>query len=340
MAELTGRAIERNVKKLRNRADTITLVYDLDDIKRLCVKLGLTAMQIFAVAQNEVRIKRNGVVFSAGQIMEGMPVIDGDSRTITIIAVGWLDLFGMRFTDTGGSSSAYYFSATDAGQIAWGLINASQAETDGDWGITEGYVQASVVRDRTDYVDKNIKDAIIELSEVINGFDFEFTWDKKFNVFYPKIGQRRENVILTYPGAIKSISYGRHGMEIANSIIARGSGTGEDAFTATAVDAASRGKFKLRQDILDFNDVSKVSTLQQHGDEELVVRRNFVDVPDITLDPVYAPPFGTYGIGDEVKIEVLADIEIFGPINDWFRIDGLELTLDDNNTEDVRLQLM
>lgn len=340
VAELTGRAIERKVTKLRNRADTITLKYDLDDIKALSAKLNISAWDIFGIGQNEVRVKRNGVVFSAGQIMDATPLIDGDQRTISIIAVGWLDLFGARFTDEGGSGSEYYFSDTDAGQIAWGLINASQNEEGGDFGITQGNIQASQNRDRQDYVYKNIKEAIIQLSEVINGFDFDITWDKKFNVYYPKIGVRRENLILTYPGAIKTLSFGRHGMQLANNIIARGSGTGEDAFTAEVTDIPSRNKFKLRQDIIDFNDVSKIDTLQDHANEELLFRRSFVDVPDITLDPALAPPFGTYGIGDEIKIEVLEDLEVFAPINNWFRIDGFEVTLDANNTEDIRLQLM
>lgn len=340
VAELTGKALERKVTKLRNRADTINLRYDLDDIKRLSAKLGISAWDIFAIGQNEVRVKRNGVVFSAGQIMDATPVIDGDQRSIVIIAVGWLDLFGARFSDEGGSSSDYYFSNTDAGQIAWGLIDASQNETGGNFGITQGNIQASQNRDRTDYVYKNIKEAIIQLSEVINGFDFEFTWDKKFNVYYPKIGKRLDNLILTYPGAIKTLTFGRHGMQLANNIIARGSGTGEDAFTAVVTDTASRDKFKLRQAIIDFNDISKVDTLQDHANEELIFRRSFVDVPDITLDPALAPPFGTYGIGDEIKIEVLEDLEVFAPVNNWFRIDGFEVTLDENNTEDIRLQLM
>lgn len=340
VAELSSRALERKVTKLRNRADTINLKYDLDDIKRLCAKLNVSAWDIFAIGQNEVRVLRNGVVFSAGQIMDATPVIDGDQRSIMVIAVGWLDLFGARYTDEGGSSSDYYFSNVDAGQIAWGLIDASQNETGGDFGITQGNIQASQNRDRTDYVYKNIKEAVIQLSEVINGFDFEFTWDKKFNVYYPKIGTRKENIILTYPGAIKTLSFGRHGMQLANNIIARGSGTGEDAFTAEVTDVASRNKFKLRQAIIDFNDISKVDTLEEHANEELLFRRSFVDVPDITLDPAQAPRWGSYGIGDEIKIEVLEDLEIFAPINNWFRIDGMEVTLDSNNTEDIRLQLM
>lgn len=340
VADLSTRATKRRIVKTRNRADTIELEYDLDNIKKLSSELNLNAWDIFAVAQNEIRIKRNDTVYSAGQIMDGYPIIDGDSRKISITAVGWLDLFGSRYTDEGGSSSDYYFSATDAGQIAWGLIDASQNETNGDFGITQGYIQASVNRDRQSYVTKNIRDALIELTEVINGFDFEFTWDKKFNVYYPKIGTKKNNVILTYPGAISLLSFGRRGVDIANNIIARGAGTGADAFAATATDTASQSKFKLRQDIVEFFDVSEASTLQDHADEELKFRRSFVDVPDITLDPAIAPNITAYGIGDVIKIEVLEDLEIFSPINDWFRIDSIDLTIDENNIEIPRLKLM
>lgn len=341
IGDISTKALNRRIGKLRNRADTISLRYDLDDIKRYCQALGITVWQLFGVSQNEVRVKRGTTVISAGHIVEAHPSIMGDRRTIEIIAVGWFDLLGLRITDEGGPDSDYYFEATDAGQIAWGLINASQQQSAAaDFGITQGTIQASVDRDRTDYSFKNIRDAIIQLSEVIDGFDFEVTWDKVFNVYYPKIGSRRTDIELTYPGNIRELSFGRYGMQIANQITARGAGFGPGAYKSVADDLTSQGKFWLRQRIVDFNDVSTTATLDEHAAEELRVAKEFTDIPTLVLDQANAPKVGTYGIGDEIKIGIDADFDVFGPVSDWFRIDGMDIALDENEVETVTLEMM
>lgn len=335
VADISGKALTRRIVKTRNRSDTISLQYDLDDIKKLCATIGIDAFTLFAANQNEVRVKRDGTVISAGEIAEGEPVIDEDNRTISIQVVGWFDYFGAREVD-----SAVSFAATDAGDIAWSLINTAQARQYGDYGVTQGYIQPSVNRDRSYDSHKNIKDAIIQLSEVEQGFDFEITWDKKFNVFYPKQGSRRDDIILTYPGSIRKIRYKRTGIGMANEITARGAGTGEDTFQQTAIDEVSASAYHLRQKTVDFSDVSVEATLLEHANEELTFAAKFTDVPTVVLDSAKAPPFGSYGLGDELRINVTKDLEIFGTVNDYFRIDSMQIDLDENNNEDITLNMM
>lgn len=339
VADVSDKSLVITITKNRNRPETIVLRYDLDAIKRLVNNLKIDVTSLFATNLNEVRIKRNDTVYVAGQISNIQPYASRQKREITIIAVGWLQLFSKRVTDGGGSGSAYYFSAVDAGQIGWGLINASQNETNGDFGIVQGNIQASITRDRKDYEDKNIYDALVQLTEVIKGFDHEITWDKKYNVYYPKIGQRLENLHLTYPGNIADIGFTRDGMSATNQVIAKGAGSGADAFRAIASSVADQTTYKLRQDILIFNDIVNANTLQEHADEELRVVRTFFDVPEVVLDPAKAPPVTSYSIGDEIKIDVSEDLDIFATVNDWFRIERITLTLKANQEEDVRLLL-
>lgn len=335
IADLSGKSLKRRFSKVRNRAPVIDLSYDLDEMKAFCQKLNTTAPELFAINQNEIRVTRDTSVYMAGQIVYRQPVITDDERTINIKAVGWFDLLGVREID-----EAVRFDQIEQGQIAWSLIDTAQQREDGDFGITQGYIQAGPLRDRSYESRKNIKEAIVQLSEVIGGFDMEVTWDKKFNVYYPKMGSRKPDIVLTYPGSIRTISFASDGMKMANEIIARGSGTGEDAFKATSSDEVSRQKYKLRQATVDYSDVSLVDTLQEHGDDELNFRSKFLDVPDVTLDSATAPAFGSYDLGDEIRIEVTEDLEIFGTVNDFFRIDAIDVELDENDDEDIRLRMM
>ena len=334
VADLTGRAMKRRLQLMRNRAEVISAEFDLDNIRDLATTIGLTAEDIFAVNRNELRIMRGDRVMAAGEIQAIVPTIDGDTRRLAVRAVGWLDLWASRYTD-----ASEVYTATDAGQIAWDLIDDSQSLTNGDFGITEGEIQASVNRDRT-YQYKNIKDAIIQLSEVVNGFDFEFTWDKQFNVYYPNIGSDRPDIVFTYPGNIKRLSFLRDGTDIANKILARGSGFGVDVFQATASDTVSQGIYKLREKFIQFNDVTDADTLQEHADGELLNYAKFYDMPDIVVDGSLAPVFGAYGLGDIVRIYIGEERNIFQVINGSYRIEAMDLSIDDQDQETVRLRLM
>ena len=89
-------------------------------------------------------------------------------------------MFNNRYTD-----AVVEYASTDAGEIAWDLIDNSQNQTNGDLGITKGIIETTQNRDRT-YYNQNIMEAIVNLSNVIGGFDFEFTHNKVFNVYAVK----------------------------------------------------------------------------------------------------------------------------------------------------------
>jgi hypothetical protein len=326
LADLSGRLISRSIIKERNRADKISLTFDLHNIRDYAKEIGVTIWDIFAVGRNDIVIKKNDTVLSAGQISWARVMED----KIEVKAEGYSNLLYQRFTDEDVT-----FSGVDAGQIAWHLIEATQLN--GDLGITEGTIQESVDRDRT-YSYKNIGEAIDQLTEVINGFDFEITWDKKLNVYYPKIGQRRDDIILTYPGNVRELSFERDSSQIVNKVYAVGSGSGVDAQRAESVDENSQERFGLRVSILQLSDVSESETLQQHADAEVVAYREFLDAPGLMIKTTELP-YGSYNIGDEITIAV-EDNEAFEPVNGWWRIDGIDLQLDENNAEMVRLRLM
>lgn len=331
IADISDKRSSFNYSKARNRADEISLSLNLDVLKRLAVASGLTVSDMLAVNENEIRVYRDGTLVTAGQIAEINPLISGDERTCSIKTVGWLDLFKKRHT-----AGTRTFTATDQSTILWTLINESQSQTDGNFGVTLGTLTSSIARDRT-YEYKNIYDAIVQMTEVINGMDVEITPAKVFNTYYPKIGSVREDIIFNYPGNIQSIGFTRRGSEVYNRVIARGGGFGQDAIKTEAVDTALRSRHKLREEVVEYSDVSKLTTLQQHADKDVADKSKFNDLPEITLVSGATPEFGTYGIGDVVQIQINEDYEVFSVLNSSFTIEEIKVDVTDGDVEDITI---
>lgn len=316
----------------RNRPSLITLDFDMDDLRRVLKVMNITARDLFATNVNEVYVYRNGVAVVAGQIMYRNVDMDEDKKA-QLQAPGWLELFNQRVT-----SISQVYSPTDIGQIMWDLIDQSQLQTNGDFGITQGTIQASRLAERNTYSYKNIKDAIIQLSEVIGGPDFEFTPDKVFNVYSPKQGRLITDFSFTYPGNIRSIGYEIDGSKMSNQVIFRGAGTGEQGIISVQSDTTAQGTYKLRQSVYQRPDVSVQESLDDLAEEQLRVSSGLFTVPRIKVLGV-EPPFGSYWLGDEVNIAVTEDVELFGDANGVFRIEEIEVSVDANNVEDVSIKL-
>lgn len=88
--------------------------------------------------------------------------------TISVQAVCYRRLLAARYV-----VSALRFDQISQGEIIWELINHTQSQPTGSLGITVGDLGPSVLRDRSYDVGQNILDAIVDLTNVIDGP----TWD-------------------------------------------------------------------------------------------------------------------------------------------------------------------
>jgi hypothetical protein len=337
LADLSSHATGRVINQQRNSFDTVDLTFDLDDITSYCTAIRSSWDQLFAVGQNEIRIKKNDAVITAGQVVYARPSISKDKRDLTVKAYGWLYLLGFRYAANTAAQSSATYTAWDSGALAWDLISTSQAQANGNLGINQGTIQTSQVVNRL-YSYKNIKDAIIELSQIINGFDFEITWNKVFNVYWPKIGSTRDDIVFTYPGNVTDISFERDGTKITNRSIAVGSGTGVKAARTIQADTTSQAVFGLRERVDLVSDQTQVVAIQQKADANVLLYKSFLDMPDLTVNGSTNPQFGTYRLGDVVLIQ--CDHPAFATINGYFRIDAMTIALDENDFEQVRLRMM
>jgi hypothetical protein len=334
MGDLTGIVSVQGLLFERNRSPSATLSADLFKMEDYAKKLNINPLDLLNVNRSEIRVRRYDKYLFAGQVSNIEPQISGDQATIAVGVSGWLDLLGQRYT---GNNEV--FSSVDAGAIAWDLIEDSQALTHGNLGITSGLIQTSVNRDRT-YNGKNIKDALIELSEVINGFDFEITWDKKFNVYYPYQGMDRSaDLRFEYKNNIKSIDVPRDGTKMINYVIARGAGQGDAQISDTEQDTASQTTYGLRQSILDYPDVIEAATLAAHANGQIASYKNIIDMPVIVLNGSLPPALGSYWLGDQIILTV-PDLQTFSYLKDVkYKIDKISVKVDAEEQEEVELSL-
>lgn len=332
IADLSSRSLSFSFKLIRNRASQINLTFDVDDLEAYFQEVGLTISDVLKTNVNEIHIYRNSTQVVAGQI-NFVDVQISNIPVIAVTAVGWLELFAQRVTEQYKT-----YTNIDQGQIMWDLIDTSQTtDADADYGITQGTIPTSINRDRV-YEYKNIKDAIVELSEVIGGPDFEITPNKVFNVFYPSQGTVRDDIVFNFPGNVIELGFSLDGVPMANRVIGVGSGSGDDNLVSVADNTAPRSLYKLREDVIQYGDISIQATLDAHTDEDVRVRTNLLALPTLKIDGGQAPILGSYGLGDRFLIQSTRYQNLLEPILGYFRIDAIEVNIDSNEFEAVTLR--
>jgi hypothetical protein len=332
LADLTGRAKNRKITQIRNDADLIEWELDLNEYERFCALNGVDPSTLLVNGQTEIRVKRLGEYLSGGQLNYKDLIVDATRQVIQIRASGFVQLLADRYTD-----ATREFTATDASTIAWTAIAESQAKTNGDFGITQGALATIGNHDRT-YQWRDLKSLVQDLA-VQTGFDFEITPTKVFNT-YTAIGSSRPEIIFESPGNILSYELPEDGTALANEIIAFGSGNGTDAgVTVTVDDEGAQETVQLRQKTLTTNGVDdSQGGVTSAANAELAAWALPFEIPIITVSGDVAPFVTDYGIGDRVRVK-LGGYGMVSHINGLYRIERREITIDDNDHEEVKLYL-
>ncbi len=229
---------------------------------------------------------------------------------------------------TGTEWDPVVFAATDQSQIMWGLVALGTGH-----GIVKGDLPASVARDRTYPPGKEVGSALIEMSEVIGGPDFELEpviatdgTIARFNTFYPQQGSDLSAALRFRHGGgegedAPGFTYSPTGEDLCNRVLVIGAPVNSEGesgpfafhFGYVAENAASialYGAFERREQA---EDVTEAATLQAHA--EAIVAGSAYPTPffDFTAAPekvdgeegVGIPPvFGEdYWLGDVVGVD-------------------------------------
>ncbi len=318
--------------KTLNGSEALNFDIDLNRFEQLLDKNGYATdpFAFLEVGRTDIRLKRNGV-YILGANVNTISYTDSDpSVKMTVQCVGYLNFYKTQYITA--KYSQWYQE-----DILNDVITKCNAKTGGDYGITRGTSPSThVKRDRT-YERKEVASLIQQMSEVINGCDFAFTPDKKFNTYDAK-GVYRPSVVLTYGsgGNIQSFTVNRSIANVANYIYGIGSGNGSDAVQSSAEDTTSEGFLYRREKIATWNSVSRQDTLDEHTAAVLHYTKDIIELPTVTVRDG-ALDLSVVDTGDSVKVKISSNIEL-QHIDGYYRIEAIDCSVDDNGSETTSLQ--
>jgi hypothetical protein len=284
--------------------------------------------------------ERNGVIVWSGPITSRDDSLPG--RSTTIQAVGFFDVLSKRVF----RQERTVFTNVDAGQIASAIL--AQANAQFDTGITLTTVETTVSRTRTYRRFSSMGSAIVELSQVENGFDFEVVGTEMR--VYSEQGDDRsasaangvDQVVLGYQAANQNISTFSRKVDTAgftNRLSAITTGSVE-----VVEDSNSVSEYGLYEVTEDLGQVSS-DVGRAYAAAEIAVRglpMETIDVSLITIDEdERCPRFDGnpgddshyFGLGDKVRV-VIQDPSL--PLIDQaFRVFSATVNLDANGAEKV-----
>lgn len=327
--EISSLCSNRKFSATRNGVETLEFEIDLDAFEERMSAIGEDAYAVLTPYTADIIVKKNKVPLFGVHIYDRTFTLTSEKRTIGIKADGFLNLFKDRYITKTYSPQ----SMTD---IAWDLIDTTQDDTNGDFGVTLGPNQYETVNRERDYDDKNIKDALVQQTDILGSeFDFEFTWDKKFNT-YEAIGSEKPEVILTYPEIITDVTVPDTAGGLFNRIRALGSGTGVEKLSSIANDTTSQTNYKLREKPVLYNDITVQDTLDEHAERDLSQSKEIMKLPAIRI-PGSSFDLTSNWIGDRVRITIkgIPSLNVDG----MYRIEKISASLDDNDEEDITLEV-
>lgn len=329
VADISHLASNRKYTMQRNEAEELEFTLDLDEFEEFCASIGTPPRSVLAPYQTEVKVKRNGNYIFGVQVVDCPITLGETGSSIQVKCTGYLNLFKDRYvTKT--------YTQQDAAAIARDLIATTQAQTNGSVGVTMAATQydTGVLRDRT-YTRQNVKDAIVNLTNLIDGqFDFGFSWDKKFRV-YQQIGSRRTDVEFTFGGEngnVKSAVVERSGTSIFNKIIGVGSGFGDDQLTSVQSSTTSQNAYYLREKVVQFNSVTQQTTLDQNTAAALDAYKDVLEIPKITVTGKQFD-LGYISVGDRIPVGIGGHTFVDNVLG-LYRIEKMAVSIDANDFEE------
>lgn len=327
VADISKLATSRSYTIKRNDSEEIQFTLDVKAFEDHCVNAGRDPEATLVPYVTDVRVKRNGAYLFGTQVVDINYTFGEGGATMVVKATGFLDLFATRLiTKT--------YTAEESTEIARDMLDDTQVVY-GDYGVVNGPEQfnTGVDRDRT-YIDQNIKDALLNLTDLIDGnFDFGFTYDRKFNT-YEMMGTYRPNLKLTYPYNIKSISTPKTALNLFNYTIGLGSGFGEETVRSEVSDIDSRLNYGTRMRQVTFNSVQDQTVLNQNTMAENAKTKDLLILPKLTVTGDFLD-LNTVWVGDRIPVEIQGHPSL--PLNDIYRIEQIGVTIDQNDAEDIAL---
>lgn len=253
---------------------------------------------LIATGNREAYIYRDDDIVFGGTIR----LVDGElSRSSSTMKVNVLGFFELLQKARSPANKDY--TATDQSNILWDLINTRQNRANGDMGITQGTLTTSIDRDRKAYEYKNIYEAIIQMSEVQDGVDFEVSQTKEFNTWWPWRGEDlSDSVILKYGKNIESIRFTQDSTDLVNYAIVLGGGLASSKKIEIRQDTDLQASYGLQEDTVSYIDVEDDALIEAKGDIEIIQKGLPLREYEVVQTPGTRPEYDDVSVGDWIRI--------------------------------------
>jgi hypothetical protein len=318
--ELTGATARRAVWRVD---DSPTVAFGLDG-------RSAEAAAIVELATDLI-VYRDGAKLFRGRLGAIGDRINADLHRCSLAAIGYRGMLDTRIIAAGGES----FTGVDQGTIAWNLIQTTQAQSGGNWGITNGIgATLGTARDRSYDPGKPRGEAISELGRVDGGFEWEIDADLALNRWSPTRGSAT-GVVLDWGGLISSVDRQLSPRDYSNAPMAIGAdGLTPAVQTSATIATDPQGRWELSR---GYTTILEQATLD--------ARALWLLDQTSTLRPEFAATFraGAWGgpshvwIGDTVTLVVNSGRLA---VNAAHRVVELAADLDDNGGETITVGLV
>lgn len=313
---------------------------------------GLNVANGTIPGRTAIYVDRNGELVWGGVIWNRE--YNSADQTLTFQAREFLSYFERRRITT---TAAY--TNVDQLQLAQTLVSNAQSVTGGNIGLLYNQDAGStntsgVLVSRTYYAYeyKQVLAAIQDLSKQTTGFDFEISvyYDgdgnpaKSFNTYYPKSGITYSSTSTTapvfqLPGNIVEYQYPEDGSIAANTVYALGAGSNEGKLIQTATDASKLAAgWPLLEDQANYSDITDSTLLAGLASGQITATSYPPTTLRVVAPPSQEPQFGTYEIGDEVRV-IITDNRFPSTLDAIYRLVALSVIPGEDGPERVTLTL-
>lgn len=253
-----------------------------------------------------IALKYNKAIIFVGYIQNVIINHVGDNFDIRVEVQGQFGRLYKRFT-----RDIDKYNSLDAGEIAWQLIEYTQSLPSGHLGIVKGEVQYTRNRDRT-FENKVIGDAIVDLTEVIGGFDFRLEPvvennndlnSLSFNV-YESFGAIKLSIPTLNLGGNVTAYEAMTREDVENVVVYKGAGTGDDFVTYVAENTQSQESYSRNEAFILRDDISVLATLEEHANRRVDKYKDNIWTIDVAIKPDSNLVFRSFDIGDTIPINI------------------------------------
>lgn len=320
----------RSMTLKRNGIGRFDFSLDMDRLADYAATIGLHPRNLIWPLNTDIVVSLDGEPWKGFEVVATTPYLSTTGRTLSVRCLSFLSLLSSRYvTKT--------YTNTESTTIAANLITTTQGYTNGNFGITMGAQQyvTGVQRIRT-YEQQKVSDALINLTRLVDGkFDFNFTYDKRFET-YAYIGQLHSTpLIYGNSGNVKTVEAPTEGGTLANYVTGLGSGFGKDQLKSIVGNSISQLAYGRREAIAMFSSVTEQTTLNENTSGHLATYKDMLQIPRITItnDVINLSDLTE---GDRFQVDLSADAWCESVVG-IYRAEEISVNWDDNDFADIVL---